>query len=208
MPFAVGTTALVEGDPNAALDLLFLHGRGENHAKGLDMVRLRAPFRNAEATRLFRIIAPQLATEAQLWGDRLSEVFELCKGLAPAAGTGKRPLFVVGFSIGGAGTVDLANVAAANGFAVAAWCAVDAARPPAIEGAGLVPHLIIDGPMGYRSAESISVACPPNIDSKHYHGWVAQHAMQDGAPLAPGGNSIYAWFAGIVAARAARTPAV
>ncbi len=208
MPFAVGTTALVEGALNAAFDLLFLHGRGENHTKGLDMVRLRAPFRNAEATRLFRIIAPQLATEAELWGDHLGEVFELCKRLAPAAGTGERPLFVVGFSIGGAGTVDLANVAAASGFAVDAWCAVDAARPPAIDGAGLVPHLIIDGPMGYRSAQSISVACPPTVDSKHYHGWVAQHVMQDGAPLAPGGASIYTWFASIVAARAERAPSV
>lgn len=202
MPFVIGTTALVGGNLNAAFDLLFLHGRGENHTKGLDMVRLRAPFRNGAAAQLFRIIAPQLATEKELWSNHLAELVELCRGLAPAAGTGQRPLFVVGFSIGGAGAGALANAAAAHAFTVDAWCAIDAANPPAISAAAArIPHVIVDGPLGYRTAESIRVACPPDVDREHYHGWVAKHAMQDGAPLAPGATGLYDWFASVVAAR-------
>jgi hypothetical protein len=204
MSFVVATSALVSA-PAGNADLVFLHGIGEGALRndgspnGLDAVRIRSPFLNPFACANFRLIAPQLANRKQRWRDRLDDLADLIKGLRETPEDRARPLFLCGFSIGGAGVVDAVNnFAAGNRIAVHAWCAVDAALPDGVDlppitaAAAGIRHLLVRGPWGFKLLEEIVVP-EVNPGKLSHHALVAKQVFEEGRTLV-GERNLYEWF--------------
>jgi hypothetical protein len=204
MPFIVGQSARVSSKAGNA-DLVFLHGIGEGamsaqgHNNGLDVVQTRSPFLNAFACDNFRLIAPQLASRAQRWADRLQDLADLLIALRASPEDQARPLFVCGFSIGGAGVVDAVNrFAAGSDIVVSAWCCVDAALPggahlPAISArAAQIRHLLVRGPFGFGRADEVELPCAHAPPINH-HTSVAMQVFQEGRQLRDS-KHLYAWL--------------
>jgi len=201
MPFIVDRSALVSESAGNA-DLVFLHGIGEGADggnNGLNAVRTRSPFLNQFALTNFRLIAPQLAKREERWANRLEDVAQLIANLRPGPEGRARPLFLCGFSIGGAGVVDAVNrFAGGNDIAVSAWCSVDAALPneeplPRISPeANRIRHLLVRGPYGFQSEGEIVLPDAHEPPLK-YHAWVALKVFQEGRPLV-GDRHLYQWL--------------